>query len=312
MKRTVSVIIPAYNEEGNVNKLYREIVSALKGLALSEIIFVNDGSRDNTLDKIRLLVKKDNRVKFISFSRNFGHQSALRAGIDYSSSDSVIFMDADLQHPASMLPKMINAWKNGYDIVDAKRLNSSGSASLPKRFSSWAFYGLMSIFSNTKLENGVADFRLLDRRVVDRLKTFGESTFFLRGLVTWLGYKRKILTYKASKRYSGKTKYSISKMIAFAADAITSFSVFPLRIATFLGFFMSLLSGLYGLYVVSAWYFNSRVVTGWSSVVLSVLFIGGIQLMILGIIGEYIGKIFIEVKKRPSYIVDETNISKKI
>ncbi len=310
-KRLVSLVIPAYNEEENVDKLFREIVRSMDKSYSYEILFVDDGSRDHTLEKIKSLRKKDRRVSYVSFTRNFGHQSALRAGLDFAKGDCVVLMDADLQHPPSMLPVMLEGWKDGYDIVDTKRLDDNKTASLWKRITAWGFYSMMRLLSDTKLEYGIADFRLLDRKVVDELKSFGESTFFLRGLVSWVGFERLVIPYKPRKRYAGKTKYSLKKMAAFAIDAITSFSLLPLRIAIFVGFFMSLLSGIYGIYAFYVWLFNNQVVAGWFSVLISVLFIGGIQLVILGIIGEYIGKIFIETKKRPKYILRDTNLKRK-
>jgi len=308
--KLISILVPALNEADNISPLVRELKHYLSDYTW-EIIFIDDGSTDDTLKLIKILAKKDRRIKYIAFTRNFGHQSALKAGFNLALGDCVISIDADLQHPPSLLPKMISQWKRGFLVVDTKRLDLPRNSNFWKRTTSSWFYALMRVFSNVKLGDGGADFRLLDRLVVDKLNSMNESTFFLRGLVTWLGFSRTEIDYTPNRRFAGKTKYTLIKMLGFAIDAITSFSVFPLRIATMAGLVMSLVSGIYGLYAIYAWMFNGRVIIGWGSVIVSILFMGGLQLVILGIIGEYIGKIFMETKRRPHYILMETNIREK-
>ena len=304
MERTlgkVSIIIPCCNEEGNILILYRRIIESLRGNRDYEIIYVDDGSSDNTLNNIVDLAKRDENVKYISFSRNFGHQNALKAGLDHAAGECVISMDADMQHPPELIGEMIEKWREGYDIVYTIRDDSSDQ-NVFKKMTSLLFYRMINWLANLKLYQGVADFRLLDSSVVRVIKNFNETFLFFRGLIEWIGFKQFGITYTPRERYSGRTKYSLRKMIAFALAGITSFSVKPLHLATLSGFLLSGLSGLYGLYALYIYFFTGRVIQGWTSVLVSVLFIGGFQLIILGIIGEYIGKMFIEGKKRPNYI----------
>lgn len=303
----VSIVVPCFNEEGNISLLYNKILNVLKENRNYEIIFIDDGSSDSTLTTIVELTKKDKNVKYISFSRNFGHQNALKAGLDYAGGDCVISIDADLQHPPEIINSMIDKWKDGYDIVYTVR-DDSNDRRFFKKITSLFFYRLINWFAGFKLDQGVADFRLLSRDVVDVIRNLNESFLFMRGLVWWIGYKQCGIKYIPGKRYSGQTKYSLRKMIAFALAGITSFSIKPLHFATFSGFLLSGLSGLYGLYAIYVYLFTHKVIAGWTSVLVSVLFIGGFQLIVLGIIGEYIGKMFIEGKRRPNYIIKCTNI----
>ena len=304
MKSLVSLVIPTYNEVGNLEKLYEEIVRNLSSKYSYEIIFVDDGSTDESLKIIKKIKKNDKRIKFISFTRNFGHQSALKAGLDNAKGDCVISLDADLQHPPSMISEMLKEWKKGFKIVYTKRVREDNT-SYYKLITSKLFYYIINKLSQVRIEYGMADFRLLDRKVVEIIKNTSESAFFLRGLVAWTGFPSKSITYTPDERYSGQTKYSLHKMMNMAIDAVTSFSIVPLRLATILGFFISLVSGIYALYAVIVWITDSKVITGWPSVIVSVLFIGGMQLMMLGIVGEYVGKVFLESKKRPLYIIGE-------
>lgn len=306
-KRLVSIIIPAYNEAGNILVIYEALARVLPPLYRYEIIFVDDGSSDQTLSIIKNLSLKHREVLYLSFSRNFGHQYALKAGIDHARGDAIITMDADLEHPPKLIPKMLSEWGAGNKIVYTKRRDDP-KLPLHKRITSKLFYQMINKLSETPILAGGADFRLLDASVASMIRDSSESTLFLRGLVAWSGYQSLTLEYQPNKRTWGQSKYTYTKMLQLAVDALTSFSVVPLRLATILGFLMSFFTGLYGLYAVIAYFTNWNVITGWPSVIISVLFIGGLQLLILGIIGEYIGKIFLETKKRPLYIINETNI----
>jgi len=303
----ISVVIPAYNEEGNIEVLYEKLVAVLKNYSPYEIIFVDDGSDDSTLTKVKQIARADKSVKYISLSRNFGHQNALRAGLDHAHGDCVISMDADLQHPPVLIPKMISRWQNGYDIVLTRRSDIETKSFL-KKWSSKLFYWFMNKLSGLDIESGAADFRLLDKRVVQIIRNVDETNLFLRGFVNWVGFKRCFLEYVPNQRFSGTTKYSYKKMISLAVQGITSFSVTPLHFLALFGCIISIFSGLYAIYALFMYFFTDMVTPGWTSVIASVLFIGGIQLIALGIVAEYVGKIFIEQKRRPNYIVKEKKL----
>jgi dolichol-phosphate mannosyltransferase len=268
---------------------------------------VNDGSHDNSLMKIKELTVRDNRVKFIHFSRNFGHQNALRAGLDFAQGAAVISMDADLQHPPELIPTLIDFWRAGNKIVYTKRKDTS-DLSFFKKLTSKMFYKLVNYLSETKLEEGTADFRLLDRTVVEALKNFNENNLFYRGIIPGLGFKQQGVEYIPNERFSGNTKYTFSKMVRFALTGITSSSAKPLYFSIYLGAFLALCSFFYALYAIYVSIFTTEAVAGWTSTIASILFIGGIQLMMLGIVGIYLGKLFSESKKRPNYIIEESNI----
>lgn len=306
MKSLISIVIPAYNEEGNVEKIEREVRKNVPKKWDCEVIFVDDGSTDQTLTMIKKLARENNQTKYLAFTRNFGHQYALKAGLDIAKGSAVITIDADLQHPPALIPEMLKQWEKGNKIVMMRR--NGGQGSYFKDVTSNMFYKLINSLSEVKMDPGSADFRLLDQEVVRMVRESQESTLFLRGLVAWSGYPSTTIDYTPNKRQWGRTNYSAGKMIQLAVDAVTSFSIVPLRLATILGFTMSFFTGLYGLYAVIAYFTNWNVITGWPSVIISVLFIGGLQLLILGIIGEYIGKIFLESKRRPLYIVKESKL----
>jgi dolichol-phosphate mannosyltransferase len=305
----ISIIIPCYNEEGNVHVLYEKLSSILKSCEIStyEILFVNDGSSDDSLMKIKELTAKDDAVKFIHFSRNFGHQNALRAGLDFAQGDAVISMDADLQHPPELIPTLIAFWRAGNKVVYTKRKDKN-DLSFFKKLTSKMFYKLVNYLSETKLEEGTADFRLLDRSVVEALKNFNENNLFYRGIIPGLGFKQHGVEYIPNERFSGETKYTFSKMVRFALTGITSSSAKPLYFSIYLGAFLALCSFFYAMYAIYVSIFTTEAVAGWTSTIASILFIGGIQLMMLGIVGIYLGKLFSESKKRPNYIIEESNI----
>jgi dolichol-phosphate mannosyltransferase len=305
----ISIIIPCYNEEGNVHVLYEKLSSILKSCEIStyEILFVNDGSSDDSLMKIKELTAKDDAVKFIHFSRNFGHQNALRAGLDFAKGDAVISLDADLQHPPELIPVLISHWKAGNKVVFTKRKDTQDFTFF-KRLTSKMLYRLVNYLSETKLEEGTADFRLLDRTVVEALKNFKEDNLFYRGIIPGLGFKQFGIEYNPHERFSGQTKYTFSKMVRFALTGITSSSAKPLYYSIYLGAFLALCSFFYAMYAIYVSIFTTEAVAGWTSTIASILFIGGIQLMMLGIVGIYLGKLFSESKKRPNYIIEESNI----
>ncbi|MFC1832565.1 glycosyltransferase family 2 protein, partial [Thermodesulfobacteriota bacterium] len=246
-------------------------------------------------------------VHYISLSRNFGHQNALKAGLDHCSGDVVISMDGDLQHPPGLIPEMIEKWQAGYDIVVTTRRDAEAGNFL-KRFTSRNFYRLMSSFSNIELKPGSADFRLLDRTVVDVLKTFEETDIFYRGYVAWSGFKQFEIPYIPEKRQAGTTKYTPRKMIRLALDGLLGFSILPLRLVTMIGVVISMASFLYGFYAICIRLFSDTAVSGWASTMAGIYFLGGIQLLCIGICGEYIGRTFMEVKRRPHYIIAKTSI----
>ena len=301
----LSIVIPVCNEQGSLKELYDRLSAVLKPLNLAyEIIMVDDGSTDGSLAAISELRQADPRVKFLSFSRNFGHMVALTAGLDHAAGKAVITMDADLQHPPQLIPTLLEKWRAGAEVVNSLRKGTKG-ASLFKSLSAGFFYWLLNRIARLDLPANTADYRLLDRKAVDSLKKVRERSRFLRGLVRWVGFKQVCVDYQADARFAGRTKYSTGRMIAFALDGIISFSAVPLRLATYLGLTVAGLSFLYILYAVYIRLFTSRAIEGWTSVLVTVLFIGGVQLIFLGILGEYLSRVFEETKQRPLYIVRE-------
>lgn len=309
MSSKLSIVIPTYNEEGNIALLYDQLKEVLneEGIEQFELIFVNDGSSDKSLSVIRGLSDRDTRVKFISFSRNFGHQHALKAGLDHAVGDAVISMDADLQHPPALIPEMLKKWKEGAQVVYTIRAQEDGISWFKKQTSS-GFYWLINKLSEHPIIDGAADFRLLDKKVVAEIRRYSEKELFFRGMISGIGFRQSSIHFKPNKRHSGQTKYSFNKMAAFAIAGITSSSAKPLYFSIYLGAFMAFLAFLYGIYAICIALFTNDAITGWTSIVASIVFIGGIQLFVMGIIGVYLGKVFKESKNRPHYIIDETNV----
>lgn len=302
--KKISIVIPAHNEEGNVALMHQRIKSVFEKMDnySFEIIFVNDGSRDNTQQKLEELSAQFSEVKFIEFSRNFGHQPAVKAGMDYADGNAVISMDGDLQHPPELIPEMISAWEHGNDIVYTIRTYPR-EISFFKRKTSDLFYRFLSNISDIDLtQGGGSDFRLLDTSVVNVMRDLKEDDLFLRGLTSWIGFKQTGIEFVAGERASGESSYNLKKMLKFAFTGITSFSVKPLYLATYLGFIFSGLSLLYIPYVLYA-IITKTEISGWASLIMTVVFFGGVQLIILGIIGIYLGKIFKQSKDRPNYII---------
>jgi len=313
----ISIIIPVFNEEKNLPLLYQKLTEVLKVVPSYEIIMVDDGSSDGSAEVIAQLHQKDPRVKMISFSRNFGHMAALSAGLDYALGQAVITMDADLQHPPELIPDLLAKWKAGAEVVNTLRKQTK-NAGIFKNLSSLIFYWVINKMTKIQLPANAADFRLLDRKVVQALKKMHERFcflrglkmherfYFLRGLVSWVGFKQEFVEYEADPRFAGKTKYSLGKMISFALDGITSFSAFPLRLSTYLGLTIAFFSFLYILYALYIKFFTLQAIPGWTSVLVAVLFMGGVQLIFLGILGEYLSRVYEEAKDRPLYIISRT------
>jgi len=299
----ISIIIPAYQEEHNIRPLF-EVLQRVMGNENYEVLFIDDGSQDGTSEEIHLLGKAHSNVRGLSFSRNFGHQAALKAGIDHATGNCVISIDCDLEHPPDLLPQMITIWRSGIDVVITQRKESL-QLSFVKRFSSRIFYSILEMLSEVSIEPGSADFRLLDRKVVNVCKSFSESDLFWRGLIPWLGFKTEVLLYDQGQRLHGSSKYSLKKMFKLSVAGITSFSVRPLYFSLYLGAFFASSSMLYLFYALGIKMFTYRSVSGWASVIASVLLMGGVQLFILGVMGIYLGKLFIQSKSRPQYIISQ-------
>ncbi len=299
----VSIVLPAYSEENNIHPLCHEIIDHLEETSGFEIIFVDDGSRDQTFRRIEELSRNDARVKGIRLSRNFGHQTALLAGLNEAAGDVVITMDADGQHPPAMIPRLIEKLAEGFDVVNTTRLDAKGTGIFKKISSRW-FYRVFNMLSDTRIEPASADFRIMNRKALDAFLTIEEHDRFTRGLVSWMGFRQTQLSYRAQERRSGRSKYSLRRMRLFAFDGVTSFSSKPLRLSMLMGL-ITILGGLaYMIYAVLM-YLQGHTNPGWTSLLITVLLIGGIQLFSIGILGEYLARIFNEVKKRPHYFIQK-------
>ncbi len=298
-----SVVAPVYNEEEILPELYRRVTAVMKETGEPyELVLVNDGSRDRSLEVMRELHEQDPRVKVINFSRNFGHQVAITAGTDYARGDAVIIIDSDLQDPPEVMLDLIKRWREGYDVVYAVRAEREGETWF-KEFTASLFYRLIASITNVDIPLDTGDFRLMDRRVVNAMKQMREQHRFMRGLSSWVGFKQTGVEYVRRQRYAGETKYPFRKMLKFAMDGITSFSYVPLQLATYFGFFIAALSLIGIVIAIILRLSGSTAFYGQASTLVAVLFLGGVQLIFLGIIGEYLGRIYDEVKGRPLYIV---------
>ena len=308
----VSIVVPCYNEEGVIAETHRrlsQVLNAQAGLEV-EILYVDDGSRDKTWDILQTLPSTTNvTVRALTLSRNFGHQLAVSAGIERAKGDAVVLIDADLQDPPEVVPEMIREWQNGWDVVYGVRTERDGESAF-KRATAAMFYRLINRLSEVPIPVDTGDFRLMDRKVVNALMAMPEHDRFIRGMVSWLGFRQKPLPYQRDARWAGETKYPLSKMIKFALTAISSFSTSPLKIASWVGFATSGVAVFGMLYVLGLRLFTSTWVEGWTALMLAVLFIGGIQLLVLGIMGEYIGRIYGESKRRPLFLIREERIQK--
>lgn len=301
---TLSVILPAFSEEENISFIYNEILALDIGeLELGELIFVDDGSRDNTFEKVKEVAQKDQRVKGIRFSRNFGKQVALLAGLRESTGDLVITMDTDGQHPAASIPELIAEHERGFDIVNTVRKYSRREGWF-KKSASRCFYRVLKILSDQHLEPSAAEFRLLSRKAVDAYLDFDEREPYQNGLVSWMGFRQSSITFESPERHAGKTKFNLRKLISHGLNGITSFSTRPLRISFTIGLIVMLISFGYGIYAILNYFFGTTN-PGWTSLMFVILFLGSVQLFSIGIIGEYIARLFRETKKRPHYFIQE-------
>lgn len=301
----ISIIVPIYNEEENIEIFFERLIKIVKKYNY-ETIFVNDGSKDKSEEIIKKLCQKNKNIKLISFTRNFGHQMALYAGYNHSSGDAVISIDADLQDPPELIEKMIELWQKGAKIVYAKRKERKGE-SFFKLITAKIFYKLINFLSDTPIPDNVGDFRLLDKSVVEYLKNLKEKPEFLRGLVAWPGFKTEYIYFKREPRLSGKTHYTLTKMINLALEGITSFSTKPLRLSAYFGFFVSLFAVLTVFFKSIEHFVFKRGdwLPGWASLFFSIVFLGGVQLIMIGVLGEYLAKIYKEIQNRPNYLIKE-------
>jgi len=309
--KKISILIPCFNEEQSLPLLYPELVKLMDSLPGYEweVLFVNDGSLDGTLDLLRQYSKQDSRINYVSLSRNFGKEAAMLAGFDYVTGDCMVIIDADLQDPPELIPEMVKWWEQGYEDVYAKRKSRGRESWLRKRLS-MLFYRMLQSSSRFDVLQNVGDFRLLDRRCINALKRMRESERYTKGMFSWIGFKKKEIEFDRGNRQAGKSAWSYRQLFSLAIDGITSFSSLPLRISTIAGFFISLLAFIYMMVVFIRALIWGNPVQGYPSLLVIILFLGGIQLLSLGIIGEYIGRIYNETKNRPDYIIDEHNNEK--
>ncbi|MGC3946320.1 MAG: glycosyltransferase family 2 protein [Chryseolinea sp.] len=304
--KKISFVIPVFNEAANIGVLLNELNEALSDVRYPlEFIFVDDGSRDESLNVIKAQADADPRIFFIELSRNFGHQYALKAGLDLCSGDCVITMDCDLQHPPEVAKRLIAKWEEGYDVVYTRRKDDKN---LPwiKRKTSSLFYDLLNTISDIELERGTADFRLMNRNVLDAFAHLNESDLFIRGLVKWAGFRQTAIDYEPSPRYAGRSKYNLKKMVSFGLKGITSFSVRPLQMIASLGMLLFFISMVLAPYAIIS-YLMGKAVSGWTSLMISVIFFGSLQLLMTGVVGLYISKLVIQSKHRPLYFIRDTN-----
>lgn len=303
----ISIVISAFNEEDNVIPLYRAIKEVLLSheIANFELIFVNDGSTDNTLSKLKTIVNSDPMVRVINFNRNFGHEIAMTAGVDFAAGEAIIFMDSDFQHPPTLLPALIDEWKSGNDIVLTKRTDNLGQNKYQK-LRGKLFYKLLNFLSDTEIPPQMPDFRLIDKKYANILKTMKENNRMFRGLISWLGVRNQsVITFSAPDRMSGITKYNLRKLFSLAIDSVVSFSIKPLRIASYLGIIAAFISVILGISAVIEFLTDPNYqFNGYGTTIVMVVFIGSVQLIVLGIVGEYVGRIHMEIKNRPLYIAE--------
>ncbi len=305
--KKISVVIPMYFEEEVANECYnrtKKILNSLNNYE-HEIVFVNDGSKDKTLEILANIAKNDMCVKILSFSRNFGHQAAVTAGLKYTTGDAVVIMDADLQDPPEVIIEMIELWEHGNEVIYAKRKSREGESRF-KLFTAKMFYKILNGLSDVDIPKDTGDFRLADRKVVDVINSLPEHNKFLRGLFSWVGFKQTPLEYERKQRFAGKTKYPLKKMLKLASDGIISFSTKPLKILGAVGLISVIASIIILIYALISYIFNlNQLTAGWTSIMVTITFLGGIQLLSIWLISEYIGKIYDESKGRPEYIIDK-------
>lgn len=309
-KPKISVIIPVLNEATNIAELLQRFEAVFsKNIKDTEVIFVDDGSTDDTAGILKTRADSSRWLRLIELSRNFGNQAAVSAGLDHCTGDCAVIIDGDLQDPPELIPAMIEKWQGGYEVVYAQRQKRKGETFF-KRASAAFFYRLLQKMTNVDIPEDTGDFRLIDRKVIDALGQMPERNRFLRGMVSWAGFRQTSVPYVRDERFSGETKYPFFKMLKFALTGITSFSFLPLQLASYFGFLVSGISFIAAIYVLYLKYFTDRTIQGWTSMMIALLFLGGIQLITLGIIGEYIGRMSEEVKQRPAYLIrKKTNLT---
>ncbi|MGY3777184.1 glycosyltransferase family 2 protein [Isobaculum melis] len=305
--KKITICSPMYNEAENIVQFYDEVSKILAKISDKydyEFLFINDGSLDESLNIVEALREKDARVNFVDLSRNYGKEIAMAAGFDYATGDAMIIMDTDLQHPPAIILEMIKEWENGYQDVYGKRRERPGESWLKRKTSSY-YYKILQKFSNVPVLPGVGDFRLLDRVCIEGIKKLRESQRYTKGMYMWVGYRKKEVLFDAEERFAGETKWKWSSLINLAIDGITSNTIMPLRITSFVGAVISIISFFYMIYIFCSTLFFGISGSGFPTLIITILFLGGLQLLFLGIIGEYIGKIFIEVKRRPIYLIQK-------
>jgi glycosyltransferase involved in cell wall biosynthesis len=307
-KELLSVIVPCFNEEEVIEETYKRLTNVLKENHINyEILFINDGSIDKTLEILTNIAKNDPKIKIISFSRNFGHQSAVSAGIHHCNGDYAVIIDADLQDPPEVIPELLSlAKKEQANVVYGVRKKRKGETFF-KRFTAWAFYKIINLLSDVPLPENTGDFRLIDKKVIDAFNQLPEKNKYIRGLISWIGFKQIPYYYVREPRFAGETKYPLSKMIKFATTALLYFTRKPLKLATTMGFMSIVVGLLLTIYVFLSLFLKpQQTVSGWASTIIIIIFFGGVQLLTIGVMGEYIGSIFDEIKNRPMYIIDKT------
>jgi len=306
--KLISIVVPCYNEQEVFAETYKRLTAAFAQLDASiydyEIIFVNDGSKDLTLQMIQEVIKTDKRIKGINFSRNFGHQIAITAGLDNCKGDAAVVIDADLQDPPMVILEMVKKWEQGFDVVFGKRRERAGESTFKLLTAKW-FYRFINRLSDVDMPLDTGDFRLMDRKALDQFLKMRESYRFVRGMVAWIGFNQTSVEYDREIRFAGSTKYPFKKMFRLASDAILSFSTTPLKVASFIGFITSIVAFVGIIYSLYMRLFTNDFVEGWTLLMISILLIGGIILLVLGIIGEYVGRIYGEIKQRPLYIIKD-------
>lgn len=301
----ISIVVPAYNEEDSLPLFHKRISDVLKKITENyEIVYVNDGSTDRTLAVMHELFSEDHHVAIVDLSRNFGKELALTAGLDFAKGNAVVVIDADLQDPPELIPDLVRRWQEGYDVVYAKRIARDGESAF-KKLTSYLFYRVMHILSSVEIPQDTGDFRLISRRALDALKTLRESNRFMKGLFAWVGFPQISVEYNRAKRVAGKTKWNYWRLWNFALEGITSFTTAPLKLAIYIGFLVSLTAFIYAVFVITRTLLFGDSVAGYPSLMAVILFLGGVQLFTLGIIGEYLSRTFSETKNRPLYVVKE-------
>lgn len=311
--KKISVIIPSYNEEESLPILKQRMEKLMNSMENYEfeILFINDGSKDNTINIIKEMREEDNRINYVDFSRNFGKEIAMIAGLDYATGDCVIFMDADLQDPPELIPELVKYWEQGYDDVYAKRRSRKGETWL-KKFTSKMYYKILQKTTKIEIQKDTGDFRLLDKRCVNALKKLREAERNTKSMFSWIGYKKKEVLYDRDPRVAGKTKWNYIKLIDLAIDGITSFTTSPLRISTYIAIPTFLLLFGYFIYVIAKCFVIKQAIQAFQAIILLILFFSGVQILLFGIVGEYLGRIFNETKNRPLYLVNEYNGKKEM